>query len=256
MPSLIEYLPTADVLLELEPEDLGAILIDMLHRNRMGARFALSNIEMPLWNAQSPGYPHQKRQAVGRALAEAWAWLQTEGLMMPDPEQPNGWFCLTRRGERLKSSVDIEAYRKGSLLPASALHPGLVEKVRPMFLRGDYDDAVFKAFKTLEMAVRAIASLPDDMNAVTVLPPLSDGSLDASAAHLVRDARSAALNDRMRIPFSHAFRTLQRKRDFYWFCSHFAKKARFYWFCALCAIHAIAALAAMRYSSDGRLSTS
>jgi uncharacterized protein (TIGR02391 family) len=169
MPSLIEYLPTADVLLELEPEDLGAILIDMLHRNRMGARFALSNIEMPLWNAQSPGYPHQKRQAVGRALAEAWAWLQTEGLMMPDPEQPNGWFCLTRRGERLKSSVDIEAYRKGSLLPASALHPGLVEKVRPMFLRGDYDDAVFKAFKTLEMAVRAIASLPDDMNAVTVM---------------------------------------------------------------------------------------
>jgi hypothetical protein len=124
MPGLIEYLPTADALLDLEPEDLGAILIDIVHRDRTHSpRFTFSNIEMPIWNAQSPGYPHQKRQDVSRALAEAWHWLQTEGLVIPDPEQSVGWFCLTRRGQRLKTSVDMEAYRKGQLLPASTLLP-------------------------------------------------------------------------------------------------------------------------------------
>jgi uncharacterized protein (TIGR02391 family) len=38
-----------------------------------------------------------------------------------------------------------------------------------MFLRGDYDDAVFKAFKTVEMAVRAAASLPDGMVGIEVM---------------------------------------------------------------------------------------
>jgi hypothetical protein len=38
-----------------------------------------------------------------------------------------------------------------------------------MFLRGDYDDAVFKAFKTVEMAVRTAASLPNDMGGVEVM---------------------------------------------------------------------------------------
>lgn len=169
MPNLIDYLPTADALLELEPEDLGAILLAIVSQPPVSIRFTLSNIEMPLWNAERAGYPHHRRQAVGRAIAEAWAWLQAEGLVMQDPEQSAGWFCLTRRGSRLKSSADVRAYRKGNLLPASALHPSLVEKVRPMFLRGDYDDAVFKSFKTVEMAVRTAASLPDDMVGVELV---------------------------------------------------------------------------------------
>jgi hypothetical protein len=94
---------------------------------------------------------------VGRAIAEAWQWLQNEGLLMPDLDQPNGWFCLTRKGAALRTEADLEAYRQGSLLPNALLHPTLAEKVRPMFMRGGYDVAVFQSFKEVEVAVRAAA---------------------------------------------------------------------------------------------------
>jgi hypothetical protein len=72
------------------------------------------------------------RQSVSRALAEAWQWLQTEGLIMPAPDQPNSYFA-TRRGERLKNDADVEAYKKRGMLPRENLQPVLLEKVRPMF---------------------------------------------------------------------------------------------------------------------------
>jgi uncharacterized protein (TIGR02391 family) len=96
------------------------------------------------------------------AIAEAWQWLESEGLVMADPDQPNGFFCLTRKGAALKSTSDIEAYRHGNILPEGLLHPKLVAKVRPMFLRGDYDVAVIQAFKLVEISVREAAQLPDD----------------------------------------------------------------------------------------------
>lgn len=73
--------------------------------------------------------------------------------MMVAPDQPNGWFCVTRKGRELRAP-DIDTYRQGNLLPDSMLHRALVE-VRPMFLRGDYDGAVLRAFILVEEAVRA-----------------------------------------------------------------------------------------------------
>jgi len=156
MPGLMGYLPDADSLLALGPEDLGLILLDLAQKER-GPRVTLSNLEMPLWNANSPAYPQHQRMPVGRCIAEAWQWLQNEGLLMPDLDQPNGWFCLTRKGAALKNTVDIDAYRHGNILPVGLLHPKIAEKVRPMFMRGDYDVAVFQAFKEVEVAVRAEA---------------------------------------------------------------------------------------------------
>jgi hypothetical protein len=52
---------------------------------------------------------------VGRAIAEAWQWLQNEGLVMPDLDQPSGWYCLTRKGARLTNKTDIETYRPCAL---------------------------------------------------------------------------------------------------------------------------------------------
>ena len=73
---------------------------------------------------------------------------------MVAPEQPNGFFCLTRKGRSFENSADVDAYRHGKLLPVSLLHPKLAEKVRPMFLRGDYAIAVLQAFIEVEIAVR------------------------------------------------------------------------------------------------------
>jgi uncharacterized protein (TIGR02391 family) len=158
MPGLIDFLPDAASLLAVAPEDLGIVLLQLVQQERV-SRVTLTNLEMPLWDAHTPAYPQQQRMPVGRAIAEAWQWLQNEGLLMPDPDQPNGWFCLTRKGAALRTSADLEAYRQGNLLPIMLLHPKIAEKVRPMFMRGDYDVAVFQAFKEVEVAVRSAAKM-------------------------------------------------------------------------------------------------
>ena len=94
-----------------------------LMQQRRGQNFGRSDFEMPLWNANSPGYPISKKRAVRSSIAEAWQWLENEGLVIADPEQPNGFFCLTRKGATLKSDSDVEAYRYGNLLPEAVLHP-------------------------------------------------------------------------------------------------------------------------------------
>jgi uncharacterized protein (TIGR02391 family) len=140
---------------------LGMILLEMAQNER--GIFTISNFEMPLWNANVPSYPIQKKRAVTLAIAEAWKWLQHEGLIVADPDQSGGWSCLTRKGAGLKSQTGIEAYRHGNVLPEGLMHPKLVGKVRPMFLRGDYDVAVIQAFKPVEVAVRKATKLPEDL---------------------------------------------------------------------------------------------
>ncbi|RXH21198.1 hypothetical protein XH94_38110 [Bradyrhizobium zhanjiangense] len=149
-------------MLSLTAEDLGLVLLELMQAVR-GPVFTSSEFEMPLWNANVPQYPPHKRRPVGRAVAEAWQWLENEGLVMADPDQPNGYFCLTRKGAALKSPANIEAYRYGKLLPDGLLQEKLATKVRPMFLRGDYDVAVVQAFKQVEVAVRGAAELPEDL---------------------------------------------------------------------------------------------
>jgi uncharacterized protein (TIGR02391 family) len=198
MPGLLDFAPTVEALLEIEPEDLGLILISLVHAapGQRHSNFTVSQFVMPLLNANAPGYPPQpdNRQAVDRAVAEAWQWLQTEGLIMPAPDQSNDWFCLTRRGARLKNPADLDAYKKRGLLPTENLQPVLLEKVRPMFLRGDYDLATFEAFKQVEIRVRAAASLPADLVGVDLVRNAfhpSHGALtDQTAVTAEREALS------------------------------------------------------------------
>jgi uncharacterized protein (TIGR02391 family) len=157
MASLIDFARNADSLVALTPGDLGMILLQ-LAQNQSG-NFTLSNFENPLWNANSPGYPQHKRMQVVLALAEARQWLENEGLLMPSPDQPSGYYRLTRKGMSLKAPTDVEAYKQGTMLPLGLLHPKLADKVRPMFLHGDYDVAVFQAYKEVEVAVRRAARL-------------------------------------------------------------------------------------------------
>jgi uncharacterized protein (TIGR02391 family) len=57
--------------------------------------------------------------------------------------------------------ADFDAYRKAKLFPRGNIHPTLVDRVEPTFIRGDYDTAVFQAFKEVEVAVRTAAGLSD-----------------------------------------------------------------------------------------------
>jgi uncharacterized protein (TIGR02391 family) len=110
------------------------------------------------------GYPREYHMAIREAFAEAWVWLEREGLLVLRPEQDKDVYFVSRRGMRLQSAADIEAYRKANLLPHHLLHPVLVQRVYALFLRGDYDVAIFQAFKEVEIAVRNVGGFnPKDI---------------------------------------------------------------------------------------------
>jgi hypothetical protein len=42
-----------------------------------------------------------RQSEVNAALLEAWNWLERDGILIRDPQQPGPWFTISRRGEEL-----------------------------------------------------------------------------------------------------------------------------------------------------------
>jgi hypothetical protein len=102
------------------------------------------------WNGQ-----WAVRDQVTQAVAEALAWLEHAGLVILDPTLPHStyWRTLSRRGQKLRSREQAAAYREGAILPLSLVHPQILEKSHPAFMRGDHDIAVFSAFKAVTVVL-------------------------------------------------------------------------------------------------------
>jgi uncharacterized protein (TIGR02391 family) len=147
--SLVAIIPDPEVLLSLEPEELAGIVLEYLSQNSgMLNPVCLCNPD------NLRGYPVGHRDGIEKALMEAWVYLEREGFIAPRPGDTTGWVFITRKGQRLRGAYDLRAYRRASLLPKEQLHPVIAEKVWSAFLRGEYDTAIFGAFKEVEVAVR------------------------------------------------------------------------------------------------------
>jgi uncharacterized protein (TIGR02391 family) len=156
LPTIREMVPDLDVLLRLPPEDVGAVILE--HLNSLSER---EREQLNRYNFTQPGaatfggYAANDIDRVGRVIMEGWMWLEREGFIAPKPGQHHDWVFITRLGQQMKTRSDVEAYRKASVLPHELLHPVLTTKAAGLFRRGDYDTAVFQAFKEVEIAVRA-----------------------------------------------------------------------------------------------------
>ena len=97
------------------------------------------------------------------AFAEAWNWLTVQGLLIKDvgPNGNNGFVRLSRQAKSLLSSERFIDYSKGVSFPKSLLHPSISQDVWIDLSRGDYETAVFKAFRMVEIAVREAAKFDD-----------------------------------------------------------------------------------------------
>lgn len=154
MPDLYEkHLPPPETAVELPPEELALSVLQLLSDPNAGSlsnRFAFSLMS-------STSYPGKvDRRLVATALAEAFAWLEREGLIVRRPGDTGEFVDVSRRGKKLTATADFDAYRRAGLLRRDSLDPLLVEKVWPLFIRGDYDVAVFQAFKLVEVRVREL----------------------------------------------------------------------------------------------------
>ncbi len=153
--SIFSLLPDPEVLLSLEPEELARVVLEYLSSlsPTEGGQLNRYNFSLP---HTVQGYPPHYQNRISQALMEAWVWLEREGLIAPEPGSQGNWVFITRRGKELRQATDLESYRHADMLPKQILHPVITQKVWPPFLRGDYDTAVFQAFKEVEVQVRAL----------------------------------------------------------------------------------------------------
>ena len=153
--SIYSLVPDATALLELEPEELAGVLMEYLNSLSTSEQENLSRHNF-LMGHMFDEYPQEERAHLRQALMEAWVWLENEGLLVPKPGS-DGWVVISRRGRKLRTRDQVDSYRHANLLPRHQLHPRIAQKVWAMFLRGDYDTAVFQAFKEVEVRVREAA---------------------------------------------------------------------------------------------------
>ena len=145
-----------------------------------------------------------------QVLSEAWAWLEARGLVAHDPDQPSeGARFITRAGQRALQGASLQEIIAAERIGLD-LHSRLDGKVRPIFLLGDYETAAFKALKEVEVRVRALARLPNDLIGVPLMRqafnpttgPLTDTTHEGGERQARSDLFSGAIGS-FKNPTSH-----------------------------------------------------
>jgi uncharacterized protein (TIGR02391 family) len=167
MTTLIQHIPDVDTLISLQPEELGRILLKLIATYSQNGIFNPNGITSDESLFGTHNFSGQQRYAVNRksevliAVGEGWHWLELNMLIMPAPDinGRNGYKVLTRRGRELVNSPErFGSYASAAAFPKHLLHPLIREDVWLKLARGDYADAVFKAFRTVEEQVRFAGS--------------------------------------------------------------------------------------------------
>lgn len=190
-----DIFPDVDTLLQLEPEDIGPLILKYLNAANAQA-LVRYNFVSSGFAGEVPSYAGSRLPEVQRVLSEGWTWLEREGLLILAPNDPSGnAYIISRRGQQLRTRTDFEAFKRGSLLGHRTLDPVLAQKVTHLFIRGDYDTAVFQAFKEVEVRTREKANLPPDRLGVDLMRKAfnaEDGALTNKA--LPKGEREACAN--------------------------------------------------------------
>ena len=172
MPSLPELIPDVDALLVLSPEEVAQAVLtsanSMAQNNLFSAMGVIGAETLYGRGYAAPNlYPREREAEIAEALGVAWLWLEINMLIMPAPgiNGANGHRQLTRRGrELLRDAGAFRSFREAAAFPKALLHPSIAEEVWLDLARGDYQVAVFRAFRAVEEAVRAAGGFaPQDV---------------------------------------------------------------------------------------------
>lgn len=157
---LKDFFPPPEVVLQLNPEELAIPLLKCIIREEEAGRDNNLVRENFFGIALTEEFGGEQTIEVAKAITEAWLWLEREIMIAPRPEPGAGRIVyVTKRGKELSEQSDIQTYIRSNLIPSGILDPRLASKIQHLFIRGDYDTAVFQAFKEVEIRVRERASL-------------------------------------------------------------------------------------------------
>lgn len=151
--------------LQLSIEETGALMLSVLVNGWKGSGYGKPEV-YSFVHVMAEAYCVRLSSEVTEHMAETWQFLLSEHMIAvyPDSNASNGLVFVTKKGRELASTDAMEGFLKARALPLKALHPKLSAKIHPLFIRGEYDTAVFQAYKEVEVSVRDAAGLdPKDI---------------------------------------------------------------------------------------------
>jgi uncharacterized protein (TIGR02391 family) len=152
--------PPPEELIKMEPEELAPFILKYLQKQPK-ATINRYNFSLISDRQLSERLGPFGGETYAQCLMEAWTYLERQGFIAPQPGQQGDWAFVTRKGMKVVEAQNFGTYRQSYLLFSESLDPVLLQKVRTSFATGDYDSAVFQAFKEVEVRVRAKAKLPN-----------------------------------------------------------------------------------------------
>jgi hypothetical protein len=168
MDTLPKLYPNVADLLAIPSEDLVPVLLNfaLFAEKLQGGRFQIMFVDQIATGEDSHApdrtrYSPLDRRKIDRFLGEAWHFIEHESFIMPDTgiNGANGFKVLTSKGRAAAENFNAEKYREAAAFQKALLHPMIADKIWATLARNDLSDAVFDAFRTLEIEVRAAASL-------------------------------------------------------------------------------------------------
>jgi len=197
-------LPSFEVLERISPPELGLRLLRIWQtedRIRVPSDFARAV-------AQDAYAGHQAPQAA-LILMEGLSYLIREGLIVRDPGQSSDFYTLSRTGKAVKAESANDAGLPRQFDAREVLHPLIASVALPELERGSdyYADAIFKAYKQVEIVVRKHSGLtglgaPLMRAAFGKDGPLAESNLETSEIESLAHLYAGAIG-RFKNPGSH-----------------------------------------------------
>lgn len=146
--------------------DLDADVVVNLPLDDLALRLLRDAQETQEWNwknwMNSARRRYQDREDALHALAEAWTWLINRGLIVWSHQQSSEAAIMISRVGREALGRGLPWVRAVQRLDIEMV-PVLEERVRPQFLRGDFEAAALLAMKEVEVRVRTLAGFSNSL---------------------------------------------------------------------------------------------
>jgi len=202
-----QWPPIAEEIIELPVDELAMRMLRNLLRHP-GSKISRSSCTHPdFYRSHGTDYDSFPVQC---SMGEAFDWLLFNGLIAEQPNQPDGWLYVTKRGTSLGANPQGMETLKASSRINVEMHPSIATKVRRQFMLPEYDTAVLLAFKAVEIRVRSLAGYDNSQFGVPMMRnafnpvsgPLSDQTLIEAERKATADLFAGAFG-LLKNPASH-----------------------------------------------------